>query len=184
MRGDTICVQVRRRANQENVLLLRPREEIFGLQNFADCRGLGFNHIRPQRLGAENVRDKTKSIQKEGERRETLGPSFYGEHVRSAGTPNVCADGSWRHFADGGNRLQLEIAEWTQPSRQSAKEAGQTRYHHGFQDGFVVDLVASEFSDISPGEPGGACGQLAGEIQQGLIGYRQVGPMMIDDDLV
>src|SRR5271155_3307797 len=114
MRGDTICVQVRRRANQENVLLLQPREDIVGLQNFADCSGLGFNHIRPERLGAEEVRDETISPQKEGERRETLGASFYSEQVWSAGTPNVCADRTWRRLADGGNRLQLEIAEWTQ----------------------------------------------------------------------
>ena len=73
MRGDTVGIQVRRRTDPEDALLLQAREDILVLQNSADRGRLGFKHIWPQGLGTEEVRDEAEPLKKECERREGFG---------------------------------------------------------------------------------------------------------------
>ena len=81
MNGHAIGVQVHCRADQKNALLLEMRQEIFRQEHIADQNRFRFDHVWPECLGAENVRDKAKPLQKERERHEAIGAKLHAPQV-------------------------------------------------------------------------------------------------------
>src|ERR1044071_1837873 len=96
---------------------------IFGEKHQADGVSFCLDHVGPQALDAEYVRNKAEVLAKERKWRELVGVEFWGQKIRSSTIGALISGGRlWDKCRSGRNRHRRKIGRGSDAGRHGREE--------------------------------------------------------------
>src|SRR5437762_2712837 len=124
---------------------------ILSEKHLADRFRFRSNHLRPKRLGAEYVRNKTEMLAKEREWRKLVGFEFWSFNIRPSLLCTLIRARRLRDkFRAARNGHRRKIGRRPDARRQAAQETGPRSDQNRFQNDFVGQALRRNCRDILP----------------------------------